>query len=159
MLLKSLPYETFLRKVCSGMLQEKLRRKTIVKNRAYRNAAQKFARTKPFSEKSVAECCRKNCEAKLSWKIERTEMLLKSLPYETFLRNVRSGMLPEKLRIKTIVKNRRTKMLLKRLPYETFLGNIRSWILSQKLRWKTMVENRRTKMLSKKTAKKNYCQR
>ena len=44
--------------------------------------------------------------------MRRTEMLLKSLPYETFLRNVRSGKLPEKLRRKTIVKNRRTEMLL-----------------------------------------------
>ena len=68
-------------------------------------------------------------------------MLLKSLPYETFLRNVRSGMLPEKLRRKTIVKNRRTEMLLKRLPDETFHRNVCSG------------------MLQEKTVKKNYRQK
>ena len=41
-------------------------------------------------------------------------MLLKRLPYETFLRNIRSWILPEKLRWKTMVKNRPTEMLSKK---------------------------------------------
>ena len=85
---------------CTEMLPEKLRRKTIVKNRAYRNAAQKnceeklsskigvpkycskVCRTKSFSEMSLAEYCRKNYEEKLlskigvpkcCWKVCRTK--------------------------------------------------------------------------------------
>ena len=61
----------------------------------------------------VAKCCRKKLRRETVVKNERTEMLLKNLPYKSYAKNIRSKMLPEKLRRETVVKNERTEMLLK----------------------------------------------
>ena len=71
---------------------------------------------------SVAECCRKNYEEKLLLKIGVPKCCSENLRHtENYHQKHRCAeMLPEKLRRKTIVKNKHTEMLLKCLPYETF---------------------------------------
>ena len=58
-------------------------------------------------------------------------MLLKNLPYKSYAKNIRNKMLSEKLRRKTIARNKRTEMLLKNLPYKSYAKNIRSKMLPE----------------------------
>ena len=48
-------------------------------------------------------------------------MMLRKLLLETFVKNLRSKMLPEKLLRNSVAKNDRIKQLLKKLPLETLL--------------------------------------
>ena len=48
-------------------------------------------------------------------------MMLRKLLLETFVKNLRSKMLPEKLLRNSVAKNDRIKQLLKKLPLETFV--------------------------------------
>ena len=59
-------------------------------------------------------------------------MLLKKLPVETFVKNIRRIM-PKKVPRKSVAKNNRTEMLLKKLPVETFVKNIRSRMLPKEV--------------------------
>ena len=94
---------------------------------------------------SVAECCRKNCEEKLSSKIGVRKCCSKVGRTKPFLGTIRSGILPEKLRRKTIVKNRRTEMLPKKTAKKNYCQNRRSKMLPMK----NYRRNRCTEMLIK----------
>ena len=126
----------------------------------------KNCRSKRSSNISVAECCQnKPNHEKVSLK-KRIEMLLKKLPSETFVKNIRSRMLPKKYEEKMsrqttvpncCIKNCRSKRSSKlsvaeccRKKYRKSVAKSNSTrMLLKKLPFKTFVKNIRSRMLPK----------
>ena len=98
MLLKNLPYKSYAKNIRSKMLSKKLRRETIDKSKRTEMLL-KIDRTKAMPKISVAKCCRKNYEEKLSPKISVPKCCSKICRTKaTMPKNIRSKMLPKKLR-------------------------------------------------------------
>ena len=122
MLLKTLLLESFVKNMLSTILSKK--QETVLLKQPYQNDTEKTAArnvSQKFAQQNAVGKKLRNIVAKNN----RTEMLLRKLPLETFVKNIRKKMLSKITKRKLVANNNRTEMLLKSLKLETFVNKMR----------------------------------